>query len=61
MTSPYLLDTNVCIEIARGRLSGIQNHMAGKTGRYEPAKLVLPQLPNSGIVSATAGNPNRSG
>ena len=28
MTSPYLLDTNVCIEIARGRLSGIQNHMA---------------------------------
>ena len=28
MTSPYLLDTNVCIEIARGRLPGIQNHMA---------------------------------
>lgn len=28
MTSQYLLDTNVCIEIARGRLPGIQKRMA---------------------------------
>lgn len=28
MTSQYLLDTNVCIEIARGRYPGIQNRMA---------------------------------
>ena len=28
MTSQYLLDTNVCIEIARGRHPGIQKRMA---------------------------------
>lgn len=28
MTSQYLLDTNVCIEIARGRYPGIQKRMA---------------------------------
>ncbi len=28
MTSQYLLDTNICIEIARGRYLGIQKRMA---------------------------------
>lgn len=28
MTSQYLLDTNICIEIARGRYPGIQKRMA---------------------------------